>query len=243
MSLKLSVLPTSAPHGITCTDWSHCGDPSQKRRCAHIVRENPTEPYSDNTVKSAFSVLPDKSIWRGACVLPSRLMCEEWLKIHPEDQMPPRVVSTGADKVADKSANGPAVTQEGPKDAPTPSQAAPLAWRPSRSATEAPRAIPEDAARLLAEQGIEAEVREGATSVHLVPEYTEEDRLEISFEGYALIQSALELFPGAELVSLVKRPKTSPASEPRRKVFELHVTDALRKRMERLDPRTGTERK
>lgn len=129
------------------------------------------------------------------------------------------------------------------EDAPRAAVATSPAWHAQKAANVAPKAIGEDTLARLAEEGTEVEVRAGATSVHIVPEHTEQDRLEVSFSEYALIQSVLDVFPGAELVSLVKRPKHDGADSPKRKVFELHVTDALRERVSRLNPVTGIERK
>ena len=156
-------------------------------------------------------------------------MCEEWLKVHPEDRMPERAK--------------PIAATESAKERVSEAKGTYLAWENKSASSTPPRPIADDVVRSMAESGTEIEIRAGESTIHVVPEHTDQDRLELTFREYAVVQSLLEVFPGSTFVSLTKKPKGQNQEATRKKVFEIRSTDELRERVSRLDPATGLERK
>lgn len=227
------------PPGITCTDWKHCKSETNRRRCSHITREHPTETLHLDT--SGAIELPDGTLWRGQCALPTRLMCEEWLKTRPEDRIDRYVRSDDT-----------AIEQKGTEDEPSTEQATPVAKSTGKSRIAPPGAsvhvspdfvptsewpLPEETVQAFRQEGVEVELQ-GQDDFHVVPERTGADRLEMTFDEFSLVRAVMEVFPGTKLLSF-KKADPNRREEKKRKVFELVVTDELRERCKRLDPRTG----
>ena len=72
--------------------------------------------------------------------------------------------------------------------------------------------IPADDLNAFRSLGVEVELDVDGAQVHLVPEYSEKDRLELSVEHAATLRRLLQSFPGARLVRIA-RASTSPAKE------------------------------
>ena len=248
----MSIKRVSLPTGITCTDWSHCGDLSQKRRCAHIVREDTTGVTPSDLAKAV--KLPDGKIWRGPCALEHRIMCEEWLKVRPEDRMdalcspslmfdPPAVPNappTPASSGLLPRKNLPERPQEALRALGRPD----LAWKaPDAVKPPSCASVSEADLQRLAQSGIEVEVRAAdSTTIFVVAEHTGQDRLEVTLGEYGLIQSLFEVFPGASLVSLRRPPPAPAVTANERKFIQIDFDENFERHIARLDPHTGLVR-
>lgn len=83
----MAILPVlQRPDGVTCSDWESGGDPHRPKRCKYIAREAVSDV--PKRAPGPELQLENGMVWRGACRLPSYLMCTEWLKLHPELKMP-----------------------------------------------------------------------------------------------------------------------------------------------------------
>lgn len=90
------------PPGITCADWESAGDKNRPKRCKYMAKERESELTEEQLQGSKVS-LGNGFVWRGACMVNAsvvdgapRLICEEWLKVHPEDALRPPPAPLGA---------------------------------------------------------------------------------------------------------------------------------------------------
>jgi hypothetical protein len=132
----------------------------------------------------------------GACSLPDELMCIEWLR-------------------ANGHAFAPASTPSLPM-AREPFRLEVQQAAPALRAVTAPpavhvggerqpmEAIPADDIAAFKAVGVEVQLDIGSASVHLVPEYTNQNRIELSIEHAATLRRLLDAFPGARVAHIAR---------------------------------------
>ncbi len=272
----MGLLPTIPP-GISCIDWEQ-DDVTQpnSRRCKYVTREFERDLTEDQVKRGV--KLPDGRIWRGQCSVQNtkavnppgnRILCEEWLKVHPEDLMP--------SKWLDRIGKTPLIAGQSDPNAPDPAPHAPVAliprdlfgsilpedqkrsiartqkprpgvfgnsWRPSSSGHPgaAPGGILDVAFAEVEKLGLEAVLSGSGVQVFVVPEHTNQDRLEVTWKEVGILYALLRIFPGSHMVSLTKPDVNNRGESSRKKIFELVITDELVERIARLNPATGLDR-
>jgi len=243
------------PDGITCTDWESARDPQRPKRCKYITRE-----LKDDLDEQRASWVPleDGRIWRGQCQVTTRLICEEWLKIHPEDALVssarptlptlPSAVAPPLPPVERDLFGGIVPPRQGPSDASRPPRTAHrLPGRfPTQNGTEvSPPPISPEWIASLERSGLEVTVGGGVLGeVHLVAERSEpmDDetpsiRLELTYAEAAALRAIVDLFPDAELIAIRKqRPPTRIGYVVKPPIAS---SEELAQRLKRLDTFTG----
>ncbi len=194
LSRKGAVADTSE---ITCP---HYDAPAGEKRCRHYLKN-------------------------GACSRPDEFMCTEWLKANGH-VVPPADQPSGPDstRVAETSPQPRAGTDLFGNPVPDPEPPArpaqpppPAAARPSsdEQLEQRPlRGLTTEDIDSFKELNVEVCLRsEAFGEVWLVPEYTGRDRKEITPEHAATICHVLQAFPGSQVVSFEKSPKTDEETE------------------------------
>jgi hypothetical protein len=130
----------------------------------------------------------------GACALPEELMCVEWLRAngHPT----PTPTPMPAAKL---------FQLEPPKPAPVAPTRPATPMMPPYVCVESidrrpAEPLPADRLQAFKALGVEVELDVGGAPVHLVPDYTGQDRIELSVEHAATLRLLLDSFPGARVV-------------------------------------------
>lgn len=166
----------------------------------------------------------------GVCSLVDEFLCTEWLKANGHPSPPPLPPLAPPDHGASPQEGhsapiGP--TALPPPSAPQAPARPPAATAPAippvptRPLTPLPRRAPQAQVLLSVRdsdiasfKALGAEVRlvdEHLGEVWIVPDYTGQDRAELSVEHAALLAAICSAFPAASVVSFVRKPK-SPAS-------------------------------
>lgn len=174
------------PDGISCPKYEREAKPGSKR-CRHFVKG-------------------------GACALPSELLCIEWVRANP-----------------DKAAEYDQPKDPGPTlpgfDPPKPPQPKPNAPKPKSkpqvvnqlspvSRDELPMPIADADLQSLVALGYEMLIEGwGGQPFWLVPNYTPNERPEISYRDAATLANVLYAFPGARVKQL-RRVPPDPAESP-----------------------------
>lgn len=162
----------------------------------------------------------------GACGLPDEFMCVEWLKANGHKVAPP---APRADASPPMDPPPPAARPAAPaRDLFGTPVSPPASKEPAKKkqepATSVPPELPEGPplARISDEDiasfkalGVEVCIEsEGIGQVWLVPEYTGQDRKEISVEHAATLRLVVDAFPGAKVTAFEKlRPAKPPTGK------------------------------
>jgi hypothetical protein len=164
----------------------------------------------------------------GACALPDEFMCVEWLKANGQkvappapriETSPPKDPPAPAAKPNEPARDlfgapvSPAVSKEPAKKKAEPA-ASPSAPPDLPAAPPLARISDEDIASFKA-LGVEVCIEsEGIGQVWLVPEYTGQDRKEISVEHAATLRLVVDAFPGSKVSAFEKlRPAKPPTGK------------------------------
>ncbi len=190
--LKTAPTPANArPPGITCEKYS---PGAEGKRCAHY--------------------LPN-----GACTREDEFMCVEWLKRNPAPSAPPTLPPPAPRPPARDLFGNPVAAPPTPELKPK----APLAsMRPLPSTTTEPtvdvdqlRGFTPDDIESFKALGVEVCLEsEACGEVWLVPEYTGQDRRELTPEHAATLARVLFVFPGSRVVAFHKSPKPERPERP-----------------------------
>lgn len=171
----------------------------------------------------------------GACSLPDEFMCVEWLKANgqkvappapgieapPPKEPPPMAPPPPAAKPTDQARDlfgatvSPPVSKEPPRKRPEPATSSSPPTPPEvPAAPPLARISDEDIASFKA-LGVEVCIEsESIGQVWLVPDYTGQDRKEISVEHAATLRLVVDAFPGAKVTAFEKlRPAKPPAGK------------------------------
>lgn len=242
MAAKLPLIG-NPPKGITCTDWESAGEPGATRRCKYVTKQ-PGEELTESALAKAVR-LPDGRYWTGMCSVVNRFICEEWVKIHPEDVLPPQPSpkESLAAPVVPVNLFGEYEPPAEPRAPRKGTGRALLAWEAPKAGPASPWPIGDAVVAGLVATQTEVHLEAPGLDLWVVPEHTEQERLEITFAEFALLRALTEAFPGSRLVSLTKADPTAPeGSGARRKVFELVITEEMIKKIKRLNPATGLDK-
>ncbi|MCP4603960.1 MAG: hypothetical protein GY847_26130 [Proteobacteria bacterium] len=170
----------------------------------------------------------------GACSRPDELMCVEWIRVN--DNKPSTADIPEPEK---KETNGSATDLLGhPLPKPTP-PSKPSRTPPARKRTSAPKApdsqtgthpriqentqaeaptapcgLADKDIESFKELGVEVCIDSEVGRIWLVPEYTDQDRMEITPEHMALICYARMSFPESRIISLEKKAVHQTGGEP-----------------------------
>lgn len=150
----------------------------------------------------------------GSCARPDEFMCVEWLRLNKKAKPAPKT------KGPTDLFGNPVPEPKQPKRT-TPTQQRPTAAVPSLA--PAPEVVEErEPLRGLTTEDIDGFKKLGVEvcleseafgEVWLVPEYTGQDRKEITPEHAATIARVMEAFPGSKVVSFEKSPKPDKEAE------------------------------
>jgi hypothetical protein len=164
----------------------------------------------------------------GSCALPDEFMCVEWLKANGQKVAP---AAPPVEPPTPKLSAPPSAKDEQPRDLFGAPVSPPIAKEPAKTKQEpaAPPSPPtppelppapplarisdEDIASFKA-LGVEVCLTaDGIGEVWLVPEYTGQQRKEISVEHAATLRLVVDAFPGARVIAFEKREPSKPADK------------------------------
>jgi hypothetical protein len=124
--------------------------------------------------------------------LPGELMCSEWMRANgyaPEHLPPPR-------QAFQLEVQPPSVESK---------PAAPVTVDVHDARVALP-AIPADDIAAFKAAGVEVQLAIGEGTIYLIPEYTPQNRIELSIEHAATLRRLLDAFPGARIAKLSRVP-------------------------------------
>jgi len=150
----------------------------------------------------------------GACDRPDELMCVEWLKANPSTPEPPVKEKTKDDVDRDLFGN-PLPPRPKPVERSQPEIAKPDPSEPLPT-VEAPlvRNLNDEEIASFKALGVEVCIKsEDVGEIWMVPEYTGQDRKEISVEHAATLSAVCAAFPGAKVASFEKTTEENSDAE------------------------------